>query len=301
MIAKRAICLAALLATLLASGTRASAQYFVAPSSLVGLGLAALDPDAQPVGANRPACKSTLDPYPVVLVNGTFSVSESDFGGMAPSLANAGYCVYTFNYGGHNPNDLIQAIGPIAASAQMLATFVEQVKATTGAEKVDLVGYSQGGMLGEYYTKVLGGARNVHALVALAPTTHGTTLDGISALAAFFPGVSQIVATSCPACIQQVAGSPVITALDAGSIAQSGVRYTIIETRNETVVTPVGSSFIAEPGVVNEYVQQFCPFDAVDHVNMPYDNVVIQLVKNALSPSTALPPNCLHQFPYPTQ
>jgi triacylglycerol esterase/lipase EstA (alpha/beta hydrolase family) len=301
MIAKRAICLAALLTALLATGTGASAQYFVAPSSLVGLGLAALDPDAQPAGANRPACKSTIDPYPVVLVNGTFSVSESDFGGMAPSLANAGYCVYTFNYGGNNPNDLIQAIGPIAASAQMLATFVEQVKATTGAEKVDLVGYSQGGMLSEYYTKVLGGARNIHALVALAPTTHGTTLDGISGLAALFPGASQIVATSCPACIQQVAGSPVIKTLDAGSIAQPGIRYTIIETKNETVVTPVGSSFIAEPGVVNQYVQQFCPFDTVDHINMPYDNVVIQLVKNALSPSTALPPNCLHQFPYPTQ
>jgi pimeloyl-ACP methyl ester carboxylesterase len=298
MIAKRAtVCLVVLLAT----SAGALAQYPVAPAYSVGLGLSIVDPAAQPVGANLLACKSTVDPYPVVLVNGTFSVTENDFGGMAPSLANAGYCVYTFNYGGNNPGDLIQAIGPIADSAQKLATFVEQVKATTGAKKVDLVGHSQGGMLSEYYAKVLGGAHNIHSLVALAPTTHGTTLGRISALAALFPGALRIVGTLCPACAQQEAGSPVITTLDAGPIAQPGIQYTIIETKNETIVTPVGSSFIAEPGVVNEYVQQFCPSDMVDHINLPYDNVVIQLVKNALAPSTALPPNCLQQFPYPTQ
>jgi hypothetical protein len=61
----------------------------------------------------------------------------------------------------------------------------------------------------------------------------------------------------------------VITTLDAGPIAQPGIKYTIIETKNETVVTPVGSSFIKKAGVANEYVQQFCPFDPVDHVNWP--------------------------------
>jgi pimeloyl-ACP methyl ester carboxylesterase len=298
MIAKRAT---VGLAVLLAISASARAQYPVAPAYSVGLGLAVVDPAAQPVGANLLACKSTVDPYPVVLVNGTFAVTEHDFGGMAPSLANAGYCVYTFNYGGNNPNDLIQAIGPIAESAKRLATFVKHVKATTGAKKVDLVGYSQGGMLSEYYAKVLDGAHNIHSLVALAPTTHGITLEGISALAALFPGALRIVGTLCPACAQQEAGSPVITVLDTGPIARRGVAYTIIDTTNETIVTPVGSSFVAEPGVVNEYVQQFCPSDMVDHINLPYDNVAIQLVKNALTPSMARPPNCLQQFPYPTQ
>jgi triacylglycerol esterase/lipase EstA (alpha/beta hydrolase family) len=298
MIAERAtVCLG----ILLAASASALARYPVVPASSVGLGLAATNPAAQPAGANLPACRSTVDPYPVVLVNGTFSVAEDAFGGMAPSLANAGYCVYTFNYGGHNPNDLIQAIGPVANSAQRLASFVQHVKATTGARKVDLVGHSQGGMLIEYYAKVLSGAHNIHSVVALAPSSHGITLEGISALAALFPGALPTVGALCPACTQQLAGSPLITALDAGPITRRGIRYTIIETTNETVVTPVGSSFIAEPGVVNEYAQQFCPFDTVDHVNLPYDNVVIQVVKNALTPSMARPPNCSQQFPYPTQ
>lgn len=298
MIAKRAIvCLAALLAT----GVSAMAQHLVLPDMAAGIALAFIDPAAQPPGTNVPGCTSVIDPFPVVLVNGTFSVAEDDFGGLAPSLANAGYCVYTFNYGGNSPNDPIQAIGPVVDSAQALATFVEQVKATTGAAKVDLVGHSQGGMLSEYYAKVLGGAPNIHSVVALAPTTHGTTLDGIATLASAFPGAPEIVDEVCPACVDQVAGSAVITTLDTGPIAQPGIQYTIIETTNETTVTPVGSSFISEAGVVNEFVQQFCPADTVDHGKLPYDNVVIQLVKNALAPSTALAPNCLKEFPFPTQ
>lgn len=294
-------CTTLCLAVLLATGATARAQHPVAPDAAVGMALAVLNPAAQPAGTNVPGCRSVIDPFPVILVNGTFSVAEDDFGGMAPSLANAGYCVYTFNYGGNAPTDLIQAIGPIATSAQMLAAFVEQVKATTGAAQVDLVGHSQGGMLSEYYAKVLGGAPNVHTLVGLSPTTHGTTLDGITALADVFPDAPEVVESLCPACVQQEIGSAVITTLDTGPIAQPGIQYTIIETTNEIVVTPVGSSFIAEAGVVNEFVQQFCPLDVVDHTNLPYDNVVIQLVKNALAPATALAPNCLQEFPFPTQ
>jgi hypothetical protein len=139
-------------------------------------------------------------------------------------------------------------------------------------------------MLSEYYTKVLGGAAKVHTLVGLSPTTHGTTLDGLGTLAQAFPGGSQIVGTACPACADQLTGSTVIQTLDNGAIAQSGVNYTIIETRNETVVTPAGSSFINEPGVTNEWVQDSCASDTVDHASLPYDKTVQLLTENALDP-----------------
>jgi hypothetical protein len=61
----------------------------------------------------------------------------------------------------------------------------------------------------------------------------------------------------------------------------------------------VGSAFIGEPGVHNEYVQASCPLDPVDHADLPYDQVVLQLVGNALDPATARPPDCRHAFPYP--
>lgn len=276
-------------------------SYPVTPNIVVGIAVAAVNPQTVPAGADRAGCHSSVDPYPVVLVNGTFSVMSDDFGGLASDLANSGYCVYSFNYGYSNPSDLIEAIGPVVNSAQQLAAFVASVKAATGASKVDLVGHSQGGMLTEYYAKVLGAAANVHSIVALSPTTHGTTLDGITSLAAIFPGANALVGSLCPACSDQEVGSAVIDTLDNGPIAQPGIKYTVIETWNETVVTPVGSSFINEAGVTNEYVQNFCPFDTVDHADLAYDNVVIQLVKNALTPQYSRRPPCLLEFPFPAQ
>jgi pimeloyl-ACP methyl ester carboxylesterase len=290
-----------LLALGLAGNAMAGGNYYVTPNLEDGVFIAYWNPAAPPAGADLSQCSSTVDPYPVVLVNGTFSVAEDDFGGLASDLANAGYCVYTFNYGYNSSSDLIEAIGPVPESAQQLAAFVAQVQAQTGSAQVDLVGHSQGGMLTEYYAKILGDAGNVHRIVALSPTTHGTTLDGLTNLASYFPGANELVDDYCPACYDQEAGSAVITALDNGPIAQPGIGYTVIETQNETVVTPVGSSFINEPGVLNEYVQSFCPSDSVDHADLAYDNVVIQLVKNALTPAAAQAPNCSIEFPASAQ
>jgi triacylglycerol esterase/lipase EstA (alpha/beta hydrolase family) len=276
-----------------------AADFPVQPNIVAGALAAAGNPDQSPPGTNNFGCKpGTAHPFPVVLIPGTFSVMEDDFGALAPILANAGYCVFSLNYGG-TPGSLIQAIGPSAASAQQVAAFVTKVKQATGVAKVDLVGHSQGGLLGEYYLKVLGGAANVHSFVGLSPTTHGTTLDGLTNLASFFPGANNVVGTLCAACVDQEKGSAFLAPLDAGPIAQAGVHYTVIETLNEFVVTPVGSSFINESGVTNRYVQSQCFNDTVDHADLAYDQVTIQDVFNALDPAHAHAPNCFLAFPVP--
>lgn len=270
----------------------------MAPNIAVGAANALPNPAAPPPGANLAGCHSRAHPYPVVLVNGTFANQEDDFGGLAPTLATAGYCVYTFAYGAP-AHQFVQSIGPIAPSARTLAAYVQHVLRSTGARKVDLVGHSQGAMLAEYYAKLLGGARFVHDVVGLSPSTRGTTLGGFEFLANAIPGANAVLAAGCAACVDQENGSAALRPLDTGTIAQAGVNYTTIETLNEFVVTPLGSSFIPEPGVTNDYVQASCPFDPVDHVNLPYDPVVLQLIANALDPTTAQSPNCWHGFPYP--
>jgi len=285
------------------AGQSASAKYQPVPSFLLGLSYATLDPDQSPPGANVSGCRPTIaHPYPVVLVHGTVEDMEDNFGAIAPILADDGYCVYALNYGG-SPGSVFQATGAIASSAQTVAAFVKAVLAQTGSPKVDMVGHSQGGMLLEYIAKLDGLAPKIHNLVALDPSTHGTTVDGIDTLGKEVPGSGGIVdgalSGSCQACVDQLTGSAALAPLDAPPIAQPGPTYTVIETQTDEVVTPPSSAFIEEPGVTNEYIQSFCPADTAEHLDTPYDLVTIQLMLNALTPALAQAPNCSLEFPLP--
>jgi pimeloyl-ACP methyl ester carboxylesterase len=286
----------------LATAIFGNRRFTPVPSFAQGLLLAETDPTLSPPGANIPGCKLTAaHPFPVVLVHGTLEDMEDNFGAISPILANNGYCVFVFNYGGATPESVSQGTGPIATSAKTVAAFVKQVIAQTGASHVDLVGHSQGGMLLEYIAKLEGEAPNIHSLVALDPSTHGTTVEGLTTLAKKIPASAAIIDTllsgSCQACLDQEVGSAALAPLDAPPIAQPGPTYTVIETETDEVVTPPGSAFINEPGVTNEFIQNFCPSDVAEHLNTPYDLVTIQLILNALSPSTAQTPNCSLEFP----
>ena len=247
----------------------------------------AIDPGGSPAGANDWSCRpSAAHPRPVVLVNGTFANQITSWNALSPLLKNNGYCVYTFNYGGMFLGQ-IGAYGPVADSARELASYVTKVKSSTGAAKVDLVGWSQGGMMPRYYLKNLGGASSVNHLVGLAPSNHGTTLSGLATLAGSFPGALPLVGALCPACTDQLKGSPLITALNAGGETVPGVKYTVIQSRYDEVVTPYTSAFLSGPGVKNITIQDKCLLDLGEHLSMPYDHIVDREVLNALDPATA--------------
>jgi hypothetical protein len=55
----------------------------------------------------------------------------------------------------------------------------------------------------------------------------------------------------------------------------------------DALVTPHETSFIREPGVTNQFVQDTCPADLVGHVGLAFDPTVAQLVANALDPGNA--------------
>ena len=84
-----------------------------------------------------------------------------------------------------------------------------------------------------------------------------------------------------------------MTTLTTGAVARPGVHYTIITSRADELVTPTATAFVPEPGVVNEYVQDFCPFDPVGHIGEAYDANVWHLVLNALDPAGAAPFPCV--------
>jgi triacylglycerol esterase/lipase EstA (alpha/beta hydrolase family) len=257
------------------------------------LAYALVFPNASPQGANDWSCKpSAQHPYPVVLVHGTFENAYDDFAQMAPTLKNAGYCVFAPNLGGYQ-GTAFRELTDIAASAVELSTFIDRVLAATGAPEVDIVGHSQGGMMPRYYFKYLGGAAKVHKLIALTPSNYGTNLFVLGQLIASFPGANQALTLVCTACTQQLVGSQFLTDLNSGGDTVPGVEYTVIATAFDEVVTPFWNTFLRDPRVTNVLLQQVCPLDATDHLGVTYDPITIRLVLNQLDPSTAQQPLCI--------
>ncbi len=281
---------------------------------------------ANPPGANDFSCKpSAVHPYPVILVPGTYETMAKNWAVMSPVLKNAGYCVFSLDYGAV---DGVPASGPIENSAAQLGDFVNTVLGATRAKQVDLVGHSQGGMMPRYYIKFLGGTKTVHALVGIAPSNHGTTLmpnplsyvpgvsvggDGVPSTVPA-PGLpttlSASTSPSAPPALgnfnsagsEQMAGSAFLTKLNAGGDIQAKdhVYYTVIATTHDEIVTPYTSEALAGAAkqVTNVVIQHFCALDPIEHDQTPNDPVVQQLVlaslSNANGPlSPSFSPNCI--------
>ena len=275
----------------------AAANHPVDYSFATGFVAGFFSPDTPPAGANNWSCKpSAAHPYPVVLVHGTFENMNDNWGGASPLLADNGYCVFAFNYGGASSSSPIQGTGDTAASAAQLASFVSQVLNATGAGKVDLVGHSQGGMMPRYYIKFLGGASKVDKLIGLAPSNNGTTLDGLTTLGqdlGILEPANSFLTTACAACVEQEAGSSFLANLNAGGETVAGIEYTVIESTDDEVVTPYTNAFLpAASNVANILVQNQCALDQTDHLEIAYDPIALTDVLNALDPAHPRPIPC---------
>jgi triacylglycerol esterase/lipase EstA (alpha/beta hydrolase family) len=252
--------------------------------------------NASPAGANV-GCKPTAaHPFPVVLVEGTFASQFNSFGALSPDLANNGFCVFSFNFGQTLAGTGIFATGEIGQSAKQLSTEVNKVLAQTGASKVDIVGWSQGGMLPRQYINFDGGASKVNMLVGLAPSNFGTDLDGLEQLSAGLGtlGLEEaLISATCEACDEQLQGSSFLNNLNQ-TPTQPGVKYVVIETRDDEVVTPFTNAFLpAGSNVQNITLQNQCSQDASDHISIPYDSNALQDVVNALgADSPNFQPQC---------
>ncbi|WP_329470131.1 alpha/beta fold hydrolase [Streptomyces sp. NBC_01723] len=272
-----------------------TALLLTAAVALLPAATAAHAADARPsAGWNDYGCKpSAAHPRPVVLVHGTFGNSVDNWLGLAPYLKNRGYCVFSLDYGQLPGVPFFHGLGPVEKSAEQLDAYVDRVLAATGAAETDIVGHSQGGMMPRYYLKFLGGAAEVNALVGIAPSNHGTTLLGLTNLLPYFPGVGDLLDENTPALADQVAGSDVLTKLNAGGDTVPGVRYTVLATKYDEVVTPYRSQYLSGPGVRNVLLQDLCPLDLSEHLAIGLlDRIAFHEVANALDPARATRTTC---------
>lgn len=103
---------------------------------------------------------------PVVLVHGIYA-SSGDFARMARWLRAEGWAVFTPDL---RPNGGQAGIDELA---QRLASYVDR---ELPGKRLDLVGFSMGGLVSRYYLQRLGGLERVERFVSLAAPHHGTVL-----------------------------------------------------------------------------------------------------------------------------
>jgi triacylglycerol esterase/lipase EstA (alpha/beta hydrolase family) len=235
-------------------------------------------------GVNNWSCQpSAAHPRPVVTAHGLFGNGPGNFLAAAPLLASKGYCVFTPTYG----QSVLPGIGGtdyVQNSAKEFGGYIDKVLAATKASKVDVLGHSEGGIMPRYYLKNLGGAAKVNHFVALAPPNHGTTVSGIAELAKLFPGAAQIlVGGLCKACLQLIHGADFIKELNAGGETQPGVRYTVIVSTTDFLVTPISTSFLSGPDVRNIVIQDEHPGAIIGHIALAYDPISLGYITEALA------------------
>ena len=140
-------------------------------------------------------------------------------------------------------------------------------------------------MMPRYYLKYLGGAPTVHMLVGLAPSNYGTDLDGFTdlylPLSAAIPGLS-FSTLGAPSFDEQFVGSSFLTDLNRGGDTEPGVKYVVIESRYDEIVTPYTNAFLHGAGARNILLQSQCGSDYTEHIGIIYDPVALQDVMNAL-------------------
>jgi pimeloyl-ACP methyl ester carboxylesterase len=113
---------------------------------------------------------TTRGPRPVIVLHG-YAMNRANYLPLAYRMSRAGLGpIFGFEY---------WTLGRIAAGARQLGWFIDDVLATTGADAVDVIGHSMGGVVARYYVTLAGGDGIVRNLVTLGSPHQGTDVSAI--------------------------------------------------------------------------------------------------------------------------
>ena len=170
---------------------------------------------------------------PVLLLHG-FLASRRAVEVLERRLRKDGYTVFTFRLGG--PRQMLRR--GIDDLALLVRAKVERIYGRhPGMGPLTVIGHSQGGLVGAWYVKKLGGWRRVRALVTL-----GTPFHGSPAAYAMAP-----LALVAPAVWQMAPRSTFLRRLERGAWPP-GVRLASLWSRGD-LVTPFPSGVVATFGL----------------------------------------------------
>jgi hypothetical protein len=254
------------------SGSAGAAQGAYAPVDRPGPSLDV------PVAKLRAALRCTAgvsnaSRNPILLVPGTNLDPDTNFDWNYERAFRAmgwPYCTVTLPY---------HTMGDIQVAGEYVVYALRRMALRSG-RKVDILGYSQGGMLPRWAFRWWPDTRRlVGDAVGLDPSNHGT-LDADASCQGSCP----------PADWQQASRARFIAALNSRAETFRGIDYTIIFSRTDEIVVPnfdaSGSSSLhtGSGRIANIAVQEICPNDSSEHLAMgSYDPVGYALAVDAFT------------------
>jgi triacylglycerol lipase len=205
---------------------------------------------------------------PVLVVPG-YNGTPASVGTLAARLRSAGRRVVVVDLPDRGTGDL-------RASATALGRAVDRA----GAARVDLVGYSAGGVVVRLWLADPARALRARRVVLLGTPNHGTDLAG-GAAAALGPGL-------CASICQLAPGSALLAELNRGDETPPGPRFFSIWTALDQTVIPPATATL--DGAANIRVQDVCPSARLGHGDLVTSPLALGLVVEALAGTLPDPP-----------
>ncbi|MDD7966645.1 esterase/lipase family protein [Actinomycetospora lemnae] len=196
---------------------------------------------------------------PVLLVHGIVD-NRSIFALLSRALRRRGFgVVHAVNF-----SVLTAFTGDVRAAARELGHHVERLCASTGADRVHIVGHSLGGLMARYYVQRLGGDARVDTLVTLGTPHRG------SLIAHFLPP------TRVPQQLQP--GSDLLRELEEPAPG-CRTRFLAVWSRQDQLIVPQSAARLTHPDLAVTEVE----LEHVGHLSMTIDPEVVHLVTRLLS------------------
>jgi triacylglycerol lipase len=210
-------------------------------------------------GRGAPGAVRRVAEVPVLVVPG-YNGTAASVGTLAARLRAAGREVEVVELPDRATRDL-------RTSSRALGAAVDR----TGAARVDLVGYSAGGVVIRLWLADPAQALRTRRVVLLGTPNHGTELAG--AAAALDPGV-------CGSICQLAPGSGLLAELNRGDETPPGPRFFSIWTALDQTVVPPATA--ALEGATNIRVQDVCPSARLGHGDLVTSPLALGLVVEAV-------------------
>ncbi len=191
---------------------------------------------------------------PVLLVHGIVD-NRSIFALLARALRRRGFgVVHAVNFSVMTP-----FIGDIRIAARELGHHVERLCASTGADRVHIVGHSLGGLMARYYVQRLGGDARVDTLVTLGTPHRGSKIAHL------------LPPTRVPQQLRP--GSDLLRELEEPAPG-CRTRFVAVWSKQDQLIIPQSSARLDHPDLRVAHVT----LDHVGHLSMTIDPDVVHLV-----------------------